>query len=1056
MSSRPLRLLTASTLVAGAGLAAAPGCQTQPTEASLRALEQSGRVTFVCLSDPADGSVALPLKRCRNIRASHACDYADATATGTTTTGSGGEGGAGGEGGGASSAPQTPKIPHLYALVTQTFRGEIAVIDMTTSGGDYLIDQDPSVPGPSFLPVGASPVGLVSTPGSTATFVTSGEVGREGIYVIPSGRMLRSRSKASKAECTVVEPDGLPPPRLSSWPSCALPGQPGEPILINDPTDAQGFERASCDADHADPDAEITDDQGVKHPEWRDAFHPHGVLRDEGAGRQKLVVPLPTLGGIAVMDAQRLLDGYATPLPTGQPPPEELPPSTGVFASCPIERWIPLDSDVPIVAPPPPQVGPACATPVVAEPGAVTGQPTPAGMAFAGDTLYVADLTLPLIHRLAMDSPCEPVPLPSLLPTSLEQPGRVVTTSRLAATPRPTARLQRFLYANDVGEDTVMVFDISDGATSLTPMVASHPEWTPTQPRDRLRFVSTPRDIVIVSRDVPDNIPGGDVAPEGVFCDPDPDLKACTTATAACDLGTLYRPASDLSSGAGPYKLRGTFAFVLLTNGQVQVVDIEDLDGPCRTPAEWDTLSGCDFPTCTKASPTCPGNFECPPFGEGEPDDAVHTCAQETGSDGALKLFQGSDELTCNAVAPNAPRSAEYVLATSTTGNNLPGILSSPLLFDQSGAQVTGDNPASPRLRATLPVDGGAPILSVNGNLTAINPDGSIPSKGTVGTTDHAVAMNLEDPRAHLVNQTWFITFEGALPRFGTVAAELRSEGDGAGLYDSSARYCEGGVQSRQALQGRFQAEDPPGADPKEQADRAARLADRVQITSPIPEQDNAYWDIAGTCSFNECREAFGDGDALLPRRDFPIREAYSDHLLIDDPQGDLPLAKCCFPAFVTYVVRPGNQWVVAGQASGFLHDMVTDPATGLCRPSCDPAKARQNGRVLRTPHGAGPVKDGDPTAFINPMLRLAIVDGAGTSPSLGDVNTPQRGMEFEFTTVGAFTPLSVILLRDTREIAPVGITYIPSTGELAVTDGEIQGLLTVNLADVATARQFY
>ncbi len=43
------------------------------------------------------------------------------------------------------------ELPHLYALVTQTTRGEVAVID-TTSINNYVLDQDPSVPGRTSSP----------------------------------------------------------------------------------------------------------------------------------------------------------------------------------------------------------------------------------------------------------------------------------------------------------------------------------------------------------------------------------------------------------------------------------------------------------------------------------------------------------------------------------------------------------------------------------------------------------------------------------------------------------------------------------------------------------------------------------------------------------------------------------------------------------------------------------------------------------------------------------------------------------------------------------------
>ena len=96
-------------------------------------------------------------------------------------------------------------------------------------------------------------------------------------------------------------------------------------------------------------------------------------------------------------------------------------------------------------------------------------------------------------------------------------------------------------------------------------------------------------------------------------------------------------------------------------------------------------------------------------------------------------------------------------------------------------------------------------------------------------------------------------------------------------------------------------------------------------------------------------------------------------------------------------------------------------------------------------------------------MLRFAVIDGKNTQPSFkraivkkADPNRPLRDTQFRVTTTGAFSPMTISLLADTRDLAPVGITFVPPTGELAVTDGALQGLITVNLSSVSSSRQFY
>jgi hypothetical protein len=1022
---RRLRLVHGVLLVPGAGLlAASGGCNTQPIDQSLRALEESGRISFVCLGDPEQGSPVLPLAKCRNARAANACDFGSA------------DDGGGGAGGGDTGATGTP---HLYGLVTQTFRGEVAVLDFTTQANDRIVDQDPGVPGPSFLPVGGQPVGIVSTPGSTATFVTVAEVGREGIFAIPSTRLLRERKDPDNSNtCTGVWEDMPPAAEVSSWPACSLPAAPGEPILVNDPADDEGRERVSCDDVHETPATGA----------------PNGDLTTEGEGRQKLVVPLPALGGVAVIDAQRLLD-----LPDGS------------FGPCPIDRWLLLDREVPPVDPPQPPSGPGCASLPEPDPTAVAGAPLPAGMAYAEGDLFVSDLNLPLIHRFDMASPCEPVLLPPLLPRAIEEPSRVVTTSRLAVTPRPTAGLKRYLYANDVDDRSVMAFDVSDGAATRTPLVRNHPEWTPISPRDRIRVVSVPRDIIVVSRDIPVEVPGTGVAPEGILCDPDPTITRCcdpklasccdkqnelecSASLTSCDPATLYRTSADFTSGAGPFKLRGTFAFVLLTSGQIQVIDVEDLDADCRGRTSPDPLFGCETIACVKDS-DCPDDpfYQCTP---GATEAVPGFCIRNVKSE-----LKTTGEISCNVVTPNTLRSSVFVLDNSLVGANRPGLVTFPLLVDKTGALLEAEDPTVPVMRATLPPLAGQLAISINNQTEPVDPADGSPGNPTA---DHILLMNEETPQAQTIEQQWLVTFEGPLPGYGGTSAELRvKDASGAllaepGIFDSNAIYCDTGVQSFEALREQLTpAGPPPTAEEQAAIDKQARLlADRIQIRSFLADKEDDYWaDPTTACTFDACRATFGDGDAPLTGRDFMIREAYQDRLVLD-PQSDagasatLEVAKCCFPSLVSYAVRPANQWVVvAPSGNGFLHHVIPDPTTGVCRQSCDPDKARMNGRALRTPNSLRNtvVNDGAPTAFINQMFRFAIVDG--TEP-------PQRDMTFSFSTSAGFSPLTVTLLSDTRDIAPVAITYVPPTGELAITDGALQGVITVSLASVSSARQFF
>jgi hypothetical protein len=200
------------------------------------------------------------------------------------------------------------------------------------------------------------------------------------------------------------------------------------------------------------------------------------------------------------------------------------------------------------------------------------------------------------------------------------------------------------------------------------------------------------------------------------------------------------------------------------------------------------------------------------------------------------------------------------------------------------------------------------------------------------------------------------------------------------------------------------------------------------------------------------------------PKRDIPIVEAYQDHLELAPTASDA-LLECCFPSVVAFNVRAGDQWVVVGDGSGFLHHVIATPLAsasspervGACRDSCDPRLERRNGRVRRSPSGARP-KDGDPTAFINPFFRFAINDAIGIDPKTKmpvDVE-PVRGMQFQFSTQGSFKPLVINLAATTSEIQPQAITFLSATSELALTDGSLEGLIMLGAGRLQMTRQYY
>ncbi len=721
VSRRPLSLSRFFTFglvpaAAALGLALAmpvSSCAPQPVVGSVRSLQGSDAVSFLCLGSPNDATEMRPLENCTHV--------GDA---GRTITDFGTAiGGAGGEGGHTLGTDPTGEVPHLYALVTQTIRGEVAIVDVTASA-ENVLDHDPSTPGSNFLPIGATPTAIVSTPGGTASFVSTAEVGRPALYALPTKGLRPCGVDPTK--CNVAAPT------ISTWPACVLPAAPGAMLLVADPAQA-GQVRKSCDATaYEDPG-----DAGTV-----------GNIDLEGHGRQKLVVALPTLGELAVIDAQTLLESQA-----------------GSTDACVIERTIPLDGDVPLEAPPPDPPTAGCTWPRAPTPGAQgVYVPQPAGMSVVDGRLYAADLAAPLVHVVEVSDPCDPVELPPLLPRSSEDPTRVVVTSEVAVTPRLTPSFKRYLYAIDVNDKSVMAFDVSDGSTSRHPIVTNGAN-NPLQPSDRIRFAAAPQTLQVMVRDFPKGGPN-DVEPFGTLCNPVP----CPDGSTTCE-GAQYRTASDFASGAGPLTLRGTFGIVGLSSGQIGVIDVEDYDAPCRGPVNQIVPLGCNAATLATGLVTV-------------------------------------DEPSCNVVEPNTPRAGNYLLSNDTTGRHLPGLTTFPLLYDKNTTliDVTADTARLHAPPASAPVSVNGTLLTPASDGLLADENGS-PQNGLVLNLEDPRVHSADQDWTIVFEGALpgFATQSGELDLLDITGGGTRQ------LRDDAAHFCGNGVESMGAVRDRLAASGATG-----------------------------------------------------------------------------------------------------------------------------------------------------------------------------------------------------------------------------------------------------
>jgi hypothetical protein len=946
----------------------------------------------------------------------------------------------------------------VFALVSQTVTDEVAVVNVTEGA---VVDVDPARPGFGFLRVGGRPISMAATPGGRATFVATADVGRNGIFALPTSCL------------SAAEPD-QPERDLTSWPACRLEETPGElSVLIQPFADAPPVDADDCRVDsYADDSAA---DAGASADSAFESNVCQGDLRDEagGEGRRKLIVALPDSGELGVIDAQELLS-----IPAGTFPP------------CHFERRVKLEVNVPAgVA----QTLPADLTGNLLDPSATCSEvsaptapppgkrsPQPAGFALADNRLYVADQAAPVVHVMDTSNVCNLAELSPLLPMSLRQPTRVVTTRRVAVSPLTPAG-QRFAYAIDAEDQpgaSVMVFDVSPGATDHTPLVRSGSPELPNERPDRLQLGSAAKDVTFAYRDIPYVDPSTGVAEFGTRCSPDPSVDAATPAG-------LARPNSSDSTGARPGLLRGLFGFILLTNGQIAVVDVDDFDADCRRPISTNASAIPDFRGCANDS----FSFEAPDGGLFLTSD---------GKAASKPLV--SNEVSCRVVQPHRFRGSHFAVNDSTIGVRAPSLREAPQLNLPASASNSAFSDR-PRLLAVpfagptgeLPADIfiGATRFSTSANegVDAVTTDPNDKSSEEAQTQQSVVLPPLE-PRSYAADDTVTVTFEGSFAG-DRKAGFLRTEDGLAVLRDGALSFCGAGVYDVATMKGYAQSE--LGVADDAAADTFARAhADYVQITTALPLETDSYWKSLAESDSKvkptraDCLTTFGanDADPLPLTRDFRVVQAFADKLVLEarDPVEvpvDWALVNACFPTAQTYRLRAGNHWVLRHDALGFRHDIVASGANSQCVRSCDPLRKWSKGRVFeissepsncRAAAEPGVVDPGDPldlrvgcatdddvACVYDQSSRLKLSDPAAACVfnGLNDRFALYRGRlksvrdsVFTWHTTGGFSPLlmSVASLSSAGVVAPQSIQFLQQPEQMAVVDGASQGLSLFSL----------
>lgn len=976
-----------STCGLAAALVVLAGCSETELSQSLRSLERSGAVSFVCLNPEAEANPGRSLDDCPDFNGDDAEDR------------------------------------DLYALVTQTLRGEVAVVDLDHGG---VLDSDTGVPGLTFLPVGPNPVDITSTPGGTATFVAAaGGPGEQGIFALPTS-------------CIRVPEDDEPPRDLVTWPSCSLPSAPGRLVVLVDPPNAAGEVRSACDGAYGPVDG----GGGTLDCEADLS------LEVNPPGRRKLAVTLPDVGELWILDAQTLLDAPG-----------------GAFAPCVVERVVSLaveerPGDLQQQVPADLAADPSCLPSLNYGPAGGPFRPRPAAVDLADEVLYVADLAAPVVHRIDVSDPCAPTEQPALFPLSYEEPGRTVFTSDLAVSAL-TAQRKRFVYAIDDQVGGVMIFDVSPASTNRTPIVREGGQRLPFEAPDRIRFAAPAKAVELVTRDLAESDPETGVAEYGVLCDPDPALDPNSDAPAV-----EYRTSDDYSTGARPTRLRGTFGLVGLTNGDVAVIDVEDFDAPCRRPTETNPTDAEDFRGCA-GDPTVPGG--------------LYTVDGTTDGDRTT-----SGEASCRIFEEHRARSATYFASGSDTGVSAPSLRTFPQLRDPEGRSLptnqTEEGLRSPKVLAVDFASGQPAEVYVGTTRYGSALDENHLDTDPTVAEQGSLTFLMREPRAFVPVDSGAAVYEGVVVAERDVAF-LEVLGDTARLSDAGGVFCDRGVEDVELGRETGRGIGVPAARLDEYA---AWHGDYVQVTAPLPAADDHYWDVqtcGGANLFYTCEEMFGTPEDPQQARDLTVLQAYQDHVLVT-PRGSadsgaraelLRQLDCCFGGeALSYVVRGGRQWVVSSAAGGIQHNITTAVVEdGLrCVRDCNPRRAFLQGRaheiadathvaasdglieacgegeclgcVLAAP---GPVAPDSPCVYQGLTTRFAIYRGTQRSV---------RDMVFGWEYSGGFSALSVSTAADTTSVSPQRMFWLPQTQNVVVTDGAAQGLVLIELDSVAVRRSFY
>ncbi|MFO0680968.1 MAG: hypothetical protein U0234_02905 [Sandaracinus sp.] len=603
---------------------------------------------------------------------------------------------------------------HMHALVTQETRGEVGAVDLIAR---TVLDSDQSLPGYTFVPVGELPNDIVVPPTDpTCTYVASrGPVDglHPGITILDTRRFRAGGSGGN---------------RYPSYPAYRLPAAPSQ--------------------------MELAPDGGSL---WI-ALDAIGVL---------VRVPIVASCQLGAIDLV---------VPLSEDVPDGVAPVAGASADTVRTCQLTPDQLSPVVVPAP-------RDPAV-DPNATI--PEPVAFAFDEDNglILVADRAFPLIHRvriadgtldtpLATGAPVRDVVVTPRVPDDYDlvddpQAGNGCTTyhGRASRVPDPTTTFSRYVYAIDDTDGSVMAIEYTSGNPSFGAVLGVDVEASVRPDRIPMSAIARSLEILTPSYDV-------------TAADP----RIAPAADAACQrfnprgYGLCVPSDPSPTQPPSPTVLRGVFLAASMADGTVRLVDVYDLDAPCRGRA----------------------------FGDPE----------NTGTDCSAPTVTGD---TAVYVRRHHPRVGQLL-------SEFVNLDSGPSVFFSSGSSQSLAEDGTPRTTTTL--DAGVEATGTP-YLAPLDPPTCPQGMGRVwGAADAPVVCAIIDPFAATA-ETWSAVYQGTIPGTLTQSANPVFVGGAfTGEIRTRVDYCvRGSIGSEEAAAVAAAHPDVP---------EASYLGDLMAITTTMP-----------------------------------------------------------------------------------------------------------------------------------------------------------------------------------------------------------------------------